>query len=107
MTRNAIKALKDGKCDIATFWIRNMAHYMSDICLWFHVRSITSSDRASKFESYMSERMRNENAYFFLINRANSLFVVPTKLPSQYVQEVAYIGKYLRVSSSEYGRLFI
>ena len=92
MARNAIRALKDGDCNVAAFWMGNMAHYIADICLWFHVSSIGTS-YSSRFETRYAKEMRYLD-YSFFINKANSLFVKSSDSPSVLVQQVAYNARF-------------
>ena len=88
MARNAIKALKDGDCNVAAFWMGNMAHYISDVCLWFHVSSTTGKADSQRFEKPYAEEMRYLDNFF--INKASPLLVTSGSPPSILVRNVAY-----------------
>lgn len=52
--RKAVKAIKNGDCNVGAFWLGVMSHFIADACLFLHV---DSDIKDTQFESWMSGRM--------------------------------------------------
>jgi len=102
----AVKAIKDGDCDLGAFCLGAMTHYIADACLYLHT---ASGFDHGPVESYLSSRMDsclgvggysayNEYnplfQYEFFELTISSLFVTASIAPDQCAQIVAYDARY-------------
>jgi len=99
--RQAVKAIKNGDCNVGAFWLGVMSHFIADACLFLHV---DPNVKDLQFEAWISGRMDSCQGtaggsannpynpllqYEFLQTTTSSLLVFPFA-PDMCVRRVAY-----------------
>ena len=101
----AVKAIKNGDCNLGAFWLGVMSHFIADACLFIHV---DPNVKDTSIENWMSGRMDSCQGvaegsahkpynpllqYEFLQPTTSSLLVFPFA-PDMCVRRVAYDTKF-------------